>query len=81
MLPRISQPRREGLSKRGVLLLLMFATLIYLASSIMNRPLGPGPTVATSVATVARAPGWWCRGDFERINDFIEVCVVTAQGK
>lgn len=74
------QPKREGLSRRGLLLMLLLAGLIYLATWISTKPLTRSGSVAgTSVPATARAPGWWCAGSFERINDFIEICITAGK--
>jgi len=77
--PPVVPPRREGVSRRGILMIMLLVAIIFVAQKIsttpLDRPRATAVAVAPATATPARA-GWWCRdGFYERLNDYIEICV------
>lgn len=80
-IPPVVPPRREGVSRRGILMILLLVLIIYVAQRISTTPLTVDRPRATAVApatAVARA-GWWCSGQFEKVNDFVEICVTNTR--
>jgi hypothetical protein len=85
--PAVQPPRREGISRRGVMMILLLLAIFYVANWISTRPLTRQsrfmmtPTPAAPSRSGAPAPGptaaGWCTdfgGVWERFSPFIEIC-------
>ncbi|MDW8069724.1 MAG: hypothetical protein RML46_12535 [Anaerolineae bacterium] len=73
------------MSKRAVGLLLLLAVLVAVGWDILTSPLTPtltptpvpAPAPVTDFSPSRGRAGWWCPGEWERLNAYIEICVTT----
>jgi hypothetical protein len=88
--PTIQPPRREGVSKRAVLIIVLLLAIFYVANWISTRPLTrqsrfvvtptravtnrPAPPAAGAPAEAAAAGRWCTDGIFERFSPYVEIC-------
>jgi hypothetical protein len=87
--PQVQPPRREGLSRRGILMIVVLVAIFYVANWISTKPLTrhpnlkPTPTAYRPAPALSGAPaedapdGRWCvdfGGVFERFSNYVEIC-------
>lgn len=79
--PSVVPPRPEGISRRGIMIIVLIIFIVMTAQWISTRPLTrkvgistPTAMVSGSASSPTQAVGMRCDGIYERLSPWIEIC-------